>query len=87
MNGYPTPGELLAAHHTMRKMTSASYAEATGANDMPNSAKFLETAWGEWVEATRQIALACSWLAGDAAGDPYDVAWNQMMDDEAEADG
>jgi hypothetical protein len=79
---YPTPSELLAAHRTMRKMTSASYSEATGPNDMPNPAGFLETAWGEWVEATRQIALACSWLT-DAAGDPYDVAWNQMMDDEA----
>jgi len=75
---YPTPDELLAAHRTMRKMTSASHAEAHGPNDMPNPAGFLQTQWGDWVEATRQIAVACSWLT-EEPGDPYDVAWEAML--------
>jgi hypothetical protein len=81
VSGYPTPDELLAAHRTMRKMTAAAMAEATGPNDMPDPAAFLRGAWADWVEATRQIAVACSWM-GDDEGGTYAEAWDRMMDDD-----
>lgn len=84
MTGYPTPDELLAAHRTMSKMVSASMRESMEPNDWPNPESFRRTQWGDWVEAKRQIAIACNWLI-DEEGDAYHLAWERMIsgDDDA----